>query len=144
VAEPIKKIPRIRKSAPTVRERAAAAQAEADKPAKPKRLRKAFSRLVRPLKKLKPRFKIRIPLPDNRFGRIVGKIGRGIKKVLGWLVPRYFVNAWREVRQVTWPGRRETWRLTLAVFIFALVFGSMVYGVDRGLDAIFKHFILKD
>jgi len=54
------------------------------------------------------------------------------------------VNAWREVRQVTWPSRRETWRLTGAVFIFAIVFGALVYGVDTGLDALFKKVILKE
>jgi preprotein translocase SecE subunit len=143
VAEPAKKIPRIRKSAPTVRERVAAAQAQADKPAKPKRVRKLVARGARPLKKLKPRVRIHIPLPDNRFGRSLAKIGRGVRRVLGWLVPRYFINSWREVKQVTWPGRRETWRLTLAVFIFALVFGSMVYGVDEGLQEIFKKYIIK-
>lgn len=60
-----------------------------------------------------------------------------------WLVPRYFVNSWREVRQVTWPNRRETWRLTLAVFIFAIVFGALVAGVDKVLDLLFKKVILK-
>ena len=75
-------------------------------------------------------------MPDNRFFRIV-------KRVLGWLVPRYFINSWREVRQVTWPGRKETWRLTGAVFIFALIFGAAVYGVDRVLDEVFKKFILR-
>jgi len=136
VAEPdtAKRRPRIRRSAPTVRERAAKAQAEAEKPVKPKRVRLAASKALRPLKKLNPRG--RVHLPDNRFFRIV-------KRVLGWLVPRYFINSWREVRQVTWPGRKETWRLTGAVFIFALIFGAAVYGVDRVLDEVFKKFILR-
>lgn len=60
-----------------------------------------------------------------------------------WLIPRYFVNSWREVRQVTWPSRRETWRLTLAVFIFAIIFGALIAGVDKVLDLLFKKVILK-
>lgn len=60
-----------------------------------------------------------------------------------WLVPPYFVNSWREVKQVTWPNRRETWRLTLAVFIFAVVFGALIAGVDKILDLLFKKVILK-
>ena len=129
-----KKRPRIRKTAPTVRERVAAAQAEAEKPAKPQRIRNTVGKAKAPIKKLKP--SVRVHFPDNSFFRILGK-------VLGWLAPTYFVNSWREVRQVTWPARRETWRLTLAVFIFALIFGSMVYGVDKGLDELFKKFVLK-
>ena len=68
---------------------------------------------------------------------------RPIFRPLRWLVPTYFANAWREVRQVSWPTRRETWRLTLAVFIFAVVFGLLVAGVDKVLDLIFKKVILK-
>lgn len=128
MAEANSKKPRIRKSAPTVRERVEAAQAEAQKPDKPQKVRKVFSKLK---------------VPDNGFGKALGKIGRILRKILGWIAPRYFVNSWREVRQVTWPARKETWRLTLAVFIFALVFGSMVYGVDKGLDEVFKKFVLK-
>ena len=66
---------------------------------------------------------------------------RPILSPLRWLVPAYFINSWREVRQVTWPNRRETWRLTLAVFIFAIIFGSLVASVDKGLDILFKKLI---
>ncbi len=76
-------------------------------------------------------------------GASIGRLLRTLLRPLRWLVPTYFVNAWREVRQVTWPNRRETWRLTLAVFIFAIVFGSLVAGVDKGIDEIFKKVILK-
>lgn len=62
---------------------------------------------------------------------------------LRWLIPSYFINSWREVRQVTWPNRRETWRLALAVFIFAIIFGAMIAGVDKVLDLIFKKLILQ-
>lgn len=75
--------------------------------------------------------------------RILGLVLAPFKKILGWLVPRYFINAWREVKQVTWPTRRETWRLTFAVFLFALIFGSLIAGVDKLLDEFFKKVILK-
>jgi preprotein translocase subunit SecE len=75
--------------------------------------------------------------------RTLAKLGRPVAKVLRWLLPRYFINSWREVRQVTWPNRRETWRLTGAVFIFALVFGALVAIVDKGIDEIFKKLVLK-
>jgi preprotein translocase subunit SecE len=75
--------------------------------------------------------------------RAAAKPARVAKKGLSWLVPRYFANSWRELRQVVWPSRRETWRLTLAVFIFAVIFGALVAGVDKGLDELFKKVVLK-
>ena len=116
--------PRIRKSAPTIRQRVEAAQAEAEQPKKSRRI---------PLARLK----------NNRAVALAGRFTRPIRRVLARIVPRYFINSWREVRQVTWPSRRETWRLTGAVFIFALVFGAAVAVVDKGLDEIFKKVILK-
>lgn len=122
------KKPRIRK-APTVRKivDSDVQQTQVPKPARFKNL----SRVASALGLLKPIF------------RILGLILRPVKKVLGWLMPRYFVNAWREVRQVTWPTRRETWRLTFAVFLFALIFGLLIAGVDKVLDEFFKKVILK-
>ncbi|MGA3150174.1 MAG: preprotein translocase subunit SecE [Candidatus Saccharimonadales bacterium] len=128
--------PRIRKTAPTIRERVEIAQAEAEKKSRPGRVKPLLTKAKAPLKKIKPP-SVKLPGP---IALVVAKIGR----VLRWLAPRYFVNAWREVRQVTWPSRRETWRLTGAVFIFAIVFGALVYGVDTGLDALFKKVILKE
>jgi len=128
------KKPRIRKTAPTLREMAEQAQAKAENP-KPSKLGKVSSKAKKPLAKAH--------LPSNAFGNGLRKIGRAVRRVLRFFVPSYFVKAWREVRQVTWPGRRETWRLTGAVFVFATVFGAMVAGVDKLLDMVFKHLILK-
>jgi preprotein translocase SecE subunit len=131
---PVNKRPRIRKSAPSVRERqeAAAAKAEA---VKPQRVRRLSAKAASPFKKLN--------LEDKKAVQLGAKPFRFVRKVLGWLVPSYFINAWREVRKVVWPSRRETWRLTLAVFIFAIIFGAMVAGVDKGLDELFKKLVLK-
>ena len=74
-------------------------------------------------------------MPDN-------KVGRFLNKRRSW-VPSYFINSWKELKQVTWPGRRETWRLTLAVFVFAMVFGTIIAIVDKGLEDLFKKVILK-
>lgn len=82
---------------------------------------------------------VKVQLPKLNIFRFL----RPILRPLRWLVPTYFVNSWREVRQVTWPSRRETWRLTLAVFIFAVVFGALIAGVDKSLDLLFKKVILK-
>jgi len=128
------KKPRIRKAEPTIRERAEIAQTKAEDN-KPSRVRSVVTTTTKPLKKAR--------LPQNQVGDSVRKFGRGVAKVLGWIVPKYFRNSWREVKQVAWPSRRETWRLTGAVFIFAIVFGAMVAVVDKGLDEVFKKLVLK-
>lgn len=126
--------PRVRKAAPTIRERAEVAQNKAVNPA-PGRTRSVISASTVPFK--------RVRLPQNRAGNGIRKAGRIIRKVLGRLFPKYFVNSWKEVRQVTWPNRKETWRLTMAVFIFAIIFGALVAGVDKVLDDVFKKLVLK-
>lgn len=92
----------------------------------------------------------------RRFFSVIGKpfrpIGRLLVRIERWkpihiiglvIVPRYFRNSWKELKLVVWPGRRETWRLTSAVLIFAVVFGVMIAIVDYGLDKVFKKIILK-
>src|SRR5262245_56680 len=72
------------------------------------------------------------------FGPIkfLGRIG-------SHLVPPYFKNSWRELKQVTWPSRKETWQLTFAVFIFAIIFGALIAVTDYGLDKIFRKVLLR-
>jgi preprotein translocase subunit SecE len=65
-------------------------------------------------------------------------IGRAFKKVGRVFVPKYFRNSWAELKQVTWPTGREAWKLTLAVIIFAVIFGVLITVVDIGLDKLFR------
>jgi preprotein translocase SecE subunit len=132
--EPAGRRPRIRKSPPTLREKQEAARTK-EESVKPRRITKIASKGAAPFKKLR--------LRDRKAVKAGAKIFRPVKRILSWLVPRYFINSWREVRKVVWPNRKETWSLTLAVFIFAIVFGAMVAGVDKGLDEIFKKLVLK-
>ena len=88
-----------------------------------------LSKLAHPFKFLLAPFKTK---PARFIGRILNKV----------LLINYFMSAWKELRQVTWPGRKETRQLTLAVFVFATVFGLMVTLTDYGLDKVFKKVIL--
>jgi preprotein translocase SecE subunit len=119
--------PRIRKSVPTVRERAEAERLKQEQDS-PGRLKQSAGKAASPFKRLR--------IPSNPVTRAIGRFFR-------FITPNYFVNSWREVRQVTWPSRRETWRLTGAVFVFAIVFGVLVAVVDKGLDEVFKRLVLK-
>lgn len=65
---------------------------------------------------------------------------RFIGRILGF---RYVASSFREVRMVTWPSWRQSFRLTSAVIIFSIVFGGLIAGVDYGLGKVFKHIILK-
>ena len=99
---------------------------------KTRRLKRTSGRLSGLTKSL--RREIYLPMPDNKVGRFLNKRRR--------LTPRYFREAWEELKQVTWPTRRETLKLTLAVFTFAIIFGLLVAVVDFGLDKLFKKVIL--
>jgi preprotein translocase SecE subunit len=59
------------------------------------------------------------------------------------LFPRYFRNAFKELRQVTWPNFRQTWKLTFSVLIFAIIFGTLVTLTDYGLDKVIKRIVLR-
>jgi preprotein translocase SecE subunit len=126
--------PRVRK-APTLREQAEIARSKTEKDQKAGKIRRASSKLSGSLRKTR--------ITRNPLVKLIARVGRAIKKALRWITPNYFINSWREVRQVTWPSRRETWRLTVAVFIFAVIFGALVAGVDKVLDVIFKKIVLK-
>jgi preprotein translocase SecE subunit len=83
--------------------------------------------------------------PLRLIGRLFNKLGKfRIFRWIGYvLLPPYFRNSWRELRKVEWPGRRQSWQLTGAVIIFAVIFGGIVAGVDFGLDKAFKEILLK-
>lgn len=125
---------RIRKSAETVRERTTKAEVSHKKP---RRIRQTASKAVRPLRALRRigRQEYYLPMPDNRLGRFLNK-RRSI-------VPRYFRESWQELRQVVWPSRKETWKLTLAVFTFAIIFGVLISITDYGLDKLFRRILLR-
>jgi preprotein translocase SecE subunit len=71
---------------------------------------------------------------------------RLIWKPISWLlrhiIPPYFKNSWKEIKQVTWPSFKDTTKLTFIVLLFAMIFGGVIAAVDYGLDKVFKALIL--
>ena len=55
-------------------------------------------------------------------------------------LPSYFKTAWSELKKVSWPTRKETWRNTWVVIIvsafFALFLGALDYGLKYLLEYI--------
>lgn len=133
MAEADKPKRRIRK-VETVRQRAEKVKA----PKKVRRVRQAATSATGGFKKVSSAGKREfhpIKLPDNKVGRFFGK-SRG-------LMPKFFREAWAELKQVTWPNRRETIRATAAVLIFAIVFGVLIAATDYGLEKFFRNVLLK-
>ncbi len=128
---------RLRTSTETVRERTRKLQTQAKLDAEPSG-RNVFST-----------FLWGFTWPLRQFGQFVGKLGRFrvirfVTRVLGRvLLPVYFRNSWRELRLVTWPDRRTSWKLTYAVIVFSILFGVIIAAVDFVLDKLFKELIIK-
>lgn len=105
--------------------------------ARKQRIRKTAGRLSAPLKRVRQTGKreYHLPLPDNRLGAILRKRVR--------ILPKFMIEAGQEIRLVTWPNARETTRLTIAVFVFAVIFATIVGILDYGLDKLFREVIIK-
>ncbi len=93
-------------------------------------IERGLRKIFRPFRFVLRPFKTR---PMRFIGRILGKI----------FLVNYFRSSWQEIKLVTWPGRRETTQLTIAVFVFAITFGVFIAVVDFGLDKLFKQVLLK-
>jgi preprotein translocase SecE subunit len=76
----------------------------------------------------------------TRLGRILKKPLRLLGVVL--LVP-YFRGSFTELKLVTWPGWKQSRKLTYAVLSFAIVFGAAIAGLDWVLSKIFKEILIK-
>lgn len=93
-------------------------------------IKMVFLKILKPFKFILVPFKSR---PIRFVGRMLNKI----------LLIDYFMLSWKELKLVTWPGRKETAQLTIAVFIFAIGFGVLIAIVDFGFSKLFQEVILK-
>lgn len=134
MAEDSKKKRRVvKKPVQTVREKATKAQAAPEKPRRLHRTVKKVGRPVHAARRIGAK-EYYLPMPDNRAGRFLNKRRR-------WM-PKFFREAWGEVKQVEWPNRLATAKLTFAVFVFAITFMLIISVVDFGLDKLFKQLLL--
>jgi preprotein translocase subunit SecE len=51
-------------------------------------------------------------------------------------------DAWREVKKVVWPSRKEAVQMTAYVFAFVLVMALFLYLTDKTLEWLFYDLIL--
>ena len=59
------------------------------------------------------------------------------------LIPRFFPEAWTELKLVTWPTKKQAARLTGAVLIFATFFAIFVQLLDLVFNKLVKEIFLK-
>ena len=79
----------------------------------------------------------RINLPAGRRLGTNVRLPRWLRVFFG-----YFGNSWSELRQVSWPTRRATWGMTLAVILFTVVLAVVILLLDIGFEQLFKRIIL--
>ena len=53
----------------------------------------------------------------------------------------YFRGAFRELRQVRWPNRKETWKMTLSVIVYVVILAAAIMLLDALLSLIFKQIL---
>ena len=51
-------------------------------------------------------------------------------------------ESWQETRRVVWPTKKETWSVTLYVFLFVVVMAIFLWLVDSGLQFVLYYLVL--
>lgn len=116
----------------SMRESAAKSRASADKPKKVRRARSAAGKPVAATKKaLTKEFHL---IEQKGEGNFFTKSRS--------FTPGFLRNAWNELRQVTWPNNRDTWRLMFAVLVFATALGLFIAALDFVLEKILREIII--
>lgn len=126
------KITRLQKTPETIRERAARQSGEQPKP-RDSRLKAKIYRPLSTLRRVAQKEFNPLKMPESRWGKLLGKRFN--------LIPGFLVNAWRELRQVNWPSRRDALKLTLAVVIFAVIFAVFVQVFGYLFEKLIKYIL---
>ena len=54
----------------------------------------------------------------------------------------FILDAWRELKKIAWPNRKETMQFTWIVFLFVAVLSLILWGVDSIIGWILYTFII--
>jgi preprotein translocase SecE subunit len=55
----------------------------------------------------------------------------------------YFKGSWQELTMVRWPDRKTTWKMTGALIVFTVAFGTLILLLDYLFQYVFKLLIGK-
>lgn len=147
-----KKPKRRLKATPTFREQSEKQDAKLQSPKKGLTKRFFGSVLFAPVRLLwRGAKRLAIGIGRSRLGKTVAAIYMSrvftpirfiVKIVSKILLVQYFYNAFQELRLVTWPTNRVTWRLTGAVLAFGIIFGLAIAGMDFVLEKAFREVLI--
>jgi preprotein translocase SecE subunit len=128
---------RLKASPVSVREKRQLAEQEATKPTRRKKtgwMRRFFVWAFSPLVWLARR-----PFWQSKYLKPL----RFIVKIIGYILFWPFIKgSMQELKYVEWPDFRTTNRLTLAVIMFAIVFGVVIASADYAFGKLFKELII--
>ena len=60
------------------------------------------------------------------------------KKAPIFAIINYFKGSWYELRQVRWPDRATTWKMTGVLLLFTAVFTTIILLLDAGFKYLFQ------
>ena len=84
--------------------------------------------------------------PWVQWGALVVGLAAGVAVFLtaesGKALLAFGRDAWREVRKVVWPERKEAVQMTVYVFVFVLVMAVFLWLTDKTLEWLFYDLIL--
>jgi len=78
---------------------------------------------------------IKVPLPGKLAS---GKLGKSRRIRL----PRYIRESLQEIKKVSWPSRKDTWKLTFAVIVFTTIFTVFIVIADYGFQKLAQRIFL--
>ncbi len=55
----------------------------------------------------------------------------------------FFKDSWKEVKRVVWPEKKETWTMTLYVFLFVIVMALFLWVVDKTIEWVIYDLLLR-
>lgn len=78
---------------------------------------------------------VNIPMPEKVASGKLGK-SRRIR------MPKYVRESFQELKKVTWPSRKEAWKLTFAVIVFTAIFTVFIIVADYGFEKLAERIFL--
>lgn len=81
--------------------------------------------------------KITAPIRNNKVWKFLRRT------ILRSPFKGYFVNSWKELRQVSWPNRATAWKLTFTVIVFSVIFAALTSSLDLGFERLAKELFLR-
>ena len=54
---------------------------------------------------------------------------------------RYIKNSWQELRQVRWPNRKYTWKMTIAMLVYCAIFLVFIVLLDLLFTLLFNNLL---